>query len=220
MRKKNSDHTEPRHSCEPFNRKRRFFVSVSLALIAYYGLQVQVHDAAVVSGVSMRIGRPDAIIKGLWLIWGWALWRYVQILYDYKPIWLPEIIRDRNIQREKILMRHARREILKDPQIQKKGKVTVFAITKIDPGTEIYPEIKKPGHWKYGYSVKGYSNNDSTKEISLGGSQKDLKLNQFESFLVETEAWLRAALIYPSFADYFMPALLALLTLSAPWLLA
>jgi hypothetical protein len=117
---KNSDHTEPRHSCEPFNRKRRFFVSVSLALIAYYGLQVQLHDAAVVSGVSMRIGHPDAIIKGLWLIWGWALWRYVQILYVCKSNWLHEINQDRDNQREKILMRHARREILKDPQIQKK----------------------------------------------------------------------------------------------------
>jgi hypothetical protein len=208
---KNSDHTEPRHSCEPFNRKRRFFVSVSLALIAYYGLQVQVHDAAVVSGVSMRIGRPDAIIKGLWLIWGWALWRYVQILYDCRPNWLPEIIRDRNIQRLKILMRHARREVLKDPQV----------INKIRKVTDVTIIITSIFHGlKYDYSVKGYSNNDSPKEISLEDRQKDLKLNQFESFLVETEARLRAALLHPSFADYFMPALLALLTLSAPWLLA
>jgi hypothetical protein len=99
--------------------------------------------------------------------------------------------------------------------------VTVVAITKIDPGTEIYPEIKKPGHWKYGYSVKGYPYDDPQNEKSLAASTiKDLKLNQFMSFLVETEVWLRAAFLHPSFADYFMPALLALLTLSAPWLLA
>lgn len=66
----------------PLQRQRRFLILMSLGVIAFYLLKAEVSNTATLSGVAVSLGRPEGVVVGLWIIWGWALLRYGQRVYE------------------------------------------------------------------------------------------------------------------------------------------
>jgi len=57
-------------------RPRRFLILMSLAIIAFYGLRAGITPEAEYRGFGLTLARPELAIYGLWIIWGWSVWRY------------------------------------------------------------------------------------------------------------------------------------------------
>ena len=62
--------------------QRRFLILVSIAVAAYYALVVHLKGEGEYSGFAVIIGRPDRIPIALWLVFTWAVLRYVQRLNE------------------------------------------------------------------------------------------------------------------------------------------
>ncbi len=91
------------------NRQRRFLTLISAALIAFYWLDVDVQNKAEYSGFAVTLGHPSRVALGLWLVWGWALWRYGQRVYEaLSPIWA-EILEDVRAEDLRVALAKAKR---------------------------------------------------------------------------------------------------------------
>jgi hypothetical protein len=63
-------------------RQRRFLVLMSLALAAHYMLHIHVKGEAEYSGFAVTVAKPDRVQYCLWVVFGWALLRYIQRLNE------------------------------------------------------------------------------------------------------------------------------------------
>jgi hypothetical protein len=62
--------------------QRRFLIVMSIAVAAYYYLQVHLKGEGEYSGLAVRVVRTDRIQIALWIIFAWALLRYGQRLHE------------------------------------------------------------------------------------------------------------------------------------------
>jgi hypothetical protein len=65
-----------------FTRRRRFLVTVSLALAAAGFLGLRIAEIDIV-GNRATVGNPERIVLLGYLVWLWALWTYIQWFNDY-----------------------------------------------------------------------------------------------------------------------------------------
>lgn len=91
-------------------RPRRFLILMSLVVVGYYSLEVGVRPEAEYSGFGLRLGRPEYAIRGLWVIWGWALWRYGQKVYELLSAIWNDILDDVRAEDVRIAMTRCTRE--------------------------------------------------------------------------------------------------------------
>jgi len=62
--------------------QRRFLIVMSIAVAAYYYLQVHLKGEGEYSGLAVRVVRTDRIQIAFWIIFAWALLRYGQRLHE------------------------------------------------------------------------------------------------------------------------------------------
>ena len=90
-------------------RQRRFLILMSLALITFYALDVSVQNAADYGGLAVNLGNPDLVQPGLWIMWGWALWRYTQRVYELLAAIWNEVLEDVRAEDTRIALAKAKR---------------------------------------------------------------------------------------------------------------
>ena len=69
-------------SAAALKSQRRFLIIISLVVAAYYALAVHLKGEGEYSGLAVIINRPDRVPVALWIIFAWALLRYVQRLHE------------------------------------------------------------------------------------------------------------------------------------------
>lgn len=62
--------------------QRRFLILMSIAVAAYYYLQVHTEGSGEYSGLHIKLGRPDRVPYAVWILFGWALLRYAQLFHE------------------------------------------------------------------------------------------------------------------------------------------
>lgn len=58
--------------------QRRLLLTFSFALLAVYGLSIQLSTTATIQGLVMNFKRPWIVTGALWVCWAWSLWRFWQ----------------------------------------------------------------------------------------------------------------------------------------------
>ncbi len=88
-------------------KQRRFLILMSLALVAYYTLGISVDTAAEYNGLALKLAHPRNAIVGLWLVWGWAAWRYWQRSYALLSVLKNEMLVSAQAEAWRIIGIHA-----------------------------------------------------------------------------------------------------------------
>jgi|GEM_PF-5760055 len=65
-------------------KERRLLLGVSLVLLAHQLLGITINKDAETLGLRFDIENPERVFLGIWLVWGWCLWRFVQLMYSLK----------------------------------------------------------------------------------------------------------------------------------------
>jgi hypothetical protein len=94
-------------------RQRRFLMLMSIALTAYYLLRVHVKDAAEYSGFALTIGEPRRVQYCLWVVFGWALLRYIQRLNEMWGKVKLEVLRNVDAEDLRLAMKAATRSAVR-----------------------------------------------------------------------------------------------------------
>lgn len=102
--------SEQEHISASLAKQRRFLLLMSLAVIAFYALEIGVKDQAEYSGFVLAVGRPGRVVIGLWVIWAWALWRYLQKVYERLSVVWNDILEDVRAEDLRIALARARKE--------------------------------------------------------------------------------------------------------------
>jgi hypothetical protein len=66
-------------------RERRILLAVSFVLLAHQILGIEVNNSAESLGLRFDVANPARLWVGVWVIWGWAIIRYAQLLYSFRP---------------------------------------------------------------------------------------------------------------------------------------
>lgn len=211
-------------------RQRRLLIVASIAVMAFYWLDVEIKDEAVFSGFGFKITNTDRLPLLLWGVWIWAAWRYWQRAYELLSALRDELTEDVFAEDMRIALAYAKKygnalaaagriddELPKTARIE--GKVSV---DRPDP-----EEVN--ANETLGIRVNYFRGFMMTKS---GGRRYPLKANfewvvgvkfgtlDEQAFTMEVSAarakwfraraWLYALLNLPAFSEHFAPFLIAL----------
>ena len=121
-------------------REKRLLLLVSAILVAHQWLGIQVTNSVESLGFHFEITNPTRLWSGVWVVWGWALLRYMQLLYSFSPRKDFPQLRYLAVRRalcDRIIARQVRREakaVFSDvPHAQRIGVVDVTNLGRYDP---------------------------------------------------------------------------------------
>jgi hypothetical protein len=110
--------------------QRRFLVIISIAVAGYYYLQVHTEGSGEYGGFHVKLGRADRVPYALWIIFSWALLRYVQRLHEQWRRVRREVMRQFEHYDHQLALAAARRSLR-----ARRGQA---------PSVRIFPH---PGEW-------------------------------------------------------------------------
>lgn len=218
----------------PLQRQRRFLILMSLGVIAFYFLRAEV-STATFNGVAVTLGRPKGVIDGMWIIWGWALLRYGQRVYELlSRIW-DELFEDVCAEDLRIALRRARRYAkhlakigeLTDssrkyvlingpvrvagaselPQDSSQQTPAVRPFVPTESGGRKYQELKVPIRYG-GKEASGFTE-----------ALFEMEMTPRQVLWLECRAWISAIVRLPAFTEHMAPIVLALFVPFAPYVL-
>ena len=205
----------------PLQRQRRFLVLMSLGVIAFYWLQAEVKDTATFSGVGVTLNRPQGVEGVLWVIWGWALLRYGQRLYELlSEVWR-ELIEDVNAEDQRIALWRAKNYA---KRLAKEGKLTVDDPSKknvvVDGPVVIIPgqPVSIPDR-NGGRSYENLAARirwEADQGPGSGSETFQMKLTLWQVRWLRCRAWAYAIIGLPAFTEHIAPIFLALIVPFAP----
>jgi hypothetical protein len=214
-------------------RQRRFLVLMSLALAGYYVLKVQVRGEAEYSGLAVALQRPARVQYCLWIVFLWALLRYVQRLVQLWRRVQAQLLTDADDQDRRLALRAMRRyavwrvarEGVKNfPEPRAEGNVWIEASIKESirqlraPLASAPPKAKQDpwfivtnvGGRKYrAFSIEiSYTRPDGRRN-STGHNFQMPDWGGLRTRVHRVRAWIRAAIRLPSVSEHLAPLALA-----------
>jgi len=90
-------------------RQRRFLILMSLAVAGYAVLGVQPKGEGEYSGLAIKILHPERAQCVLWVIFGWAILRYCQRLYELWSDTKHDVLDNVNFEDRRLALKAARR---------------------------------------------------------------------------------------------------------------
>jgi hypothetical protein len=229
-----------REAAAALRSQRRFLVLISLAIAAYYTLAVHLKGEGEYSGLAVKIGRPDRVPVALWVVFVWALLRYLQRLHEQWRMVRKAVMKEFEYYDHQLVLEAARRSAVRQV---KRGQLArdrrnarvVGDVWVTDTVKEMMrermaeraraqgrPELRKePDPW--------FTVSDDGKRIYRGfgvgiacDDQHDPALGQ--DFLMapwsrvrtlahQLHAWARTAIRLPALFEYIAPLLIALLAM-------
>lgn len=208
-------------------RQRRFLILISLTVIAYIFLGVSVKNDATYSGLLLKLAKPDRVIYGLWMIWGWALWRYIQRLYELLSVIWNEVIEDVFAEDQRIALKraiiignqHAAKDRIehtpKSARIRQGVKIRPPRPDDMIDGPDGKPATNFRGYVPTSEGGRKYPTLRATFEwINNGPSvaERDfeMSLTRSEVKWLRIRAWIHSIIRLPGFSEHIAPLLIAL----------
>jgi hypothetical protein len=217
----------------PLQRQRRFLILMSLGVIAFYFLRAEV-STATFSGVAVTLGRPMGVIDGMWIIWGWALLRYGQRVYELlSKIW-DELFEDVCAEDLRIALRRARRyakHLAKIGELTDSSKkyVLIDGPVRVADASESHQDTgqQTPIIQPFVPTESGGRKYQRLKvSIRYGGKETpgftqalfEMEMTPRQVLWLKGRAWIYAIIGLPAFTEHIVPIVLALLVPFAPLL--
>jgi hypothetical protein len=218
---------------------------ISLAIAAYYTLAVHVKGEGEYSGLAVKIGRPDRVPVVLWVIFAWALTRYLQRLHEQWRIVRKTVMREFEYCDHQLVLEAARRSAVR--QVKRgqlaKGRSSprvVGGVEVTDTVKEMMRELmakrareqgrpepkKEPDPWftiaedgkrlYRGFSV-GIACEDHHDTV-VGQDFLMPPWSRARTLWHQLRAWVRTAIRLPALLEYIAPLLIALSTVVLVWM--
>ncbi len=211
-------------------RQRRLLIVASIAVMAFYWLDVEIKDEAVFSGFGFKITNTDRLPLLLWGVWIWAAWRYWQRAYELLSALRDELAEDVFAEDMRIPLAHAKKygnELAAAGRIDDELPKTARIDGKVNVDRPDPEEVK--ANERLGIRVDHFRGFMLTKS---GGRRYPLKASfvwdagvkfgtlDEQAFTMEVSAararwfraraWFYALLNLPAFSEHFAPFLIAL----------
>ena len=210
-------------------RQRRFLILMSLAVIAYYVLDVRVQNKAEYSGLVLTLERPERTVIVLWVVWGWSLWRYRQRVYELLSVIWNDLLEDVRAEDLRIALARAKKvgnrlaaagQLEGTPSTARvRDRVTngqplpedmldeLVGVEEIPSFRDYFPT--RSGGRKYPALKATF---DWTEGANWGTGEADFKmeLTRREAHWLRSRAWLHSFLRLPAFTEHVAPVLIAL----------
>ena len=205
-------------------KQRRFLIWASLALIAYYWLGLSVKSLQL-SLIAFDIAEKKHALLGLWIIWGWALWRYSQRLYELWSRIKDDVLADVNAEDIRTATRLAWR-VAESRAISEEwatGGRKFQSITDImlstpgvvpGPGGHYVPN--QLGGRTYPAIQASYNFVPAGGGLGATGNSFRWEWSKKRSIWHRVRAWIWALFRLPAVTEHFAPLVLALATAFAP----
>jgi hypothetical protein len=207
----------------PLQRQRRFLILMSLGVIAFYFLKAEVSNTATMSGVVVSLGRPESVVYGLWIIWGWALLRYVQRVYESLSVVWRDVIEDVFAEDQRIALRSAKNYA---ERLAKAGKLTsddpakknisIAGPVHIDQNHNAY-SLRENGGRKYEYLLTTIRWGGE-EAPAIGTASFQMEITPWRVRWLRCRAWIYAIFGLPAFTEHIAPIGIALFVPFAPCL--
>jgi hypothetical protein len=218
------------------SKQRRFLILMSLAVIAFYALEVGVRNEAEYSGFGITLGQPGRVVVGLWIIWGWSLWRYLQRVYELLSVLRRDVFEDVYAEDRRLALKAAKREARRRAKAGEIGEghpnVKIMDID-IEPsiaaiirkehtdspprpepdfdrtktGGRIYDTLGGSYEWHDNAGNHGASSFNFSMEWSPWGTRLHIAL-----------AAVHATLRLPAIADHIVPLVVAVAAVASPFI--
>ncbi|MEX2150742.1 MAG: hypothetical protein WD793_11045 [Steroidobacteraceae bacterium] len=211
-------------------RQRRFLILMSLALIAYYALGAGVSSEAQYSGLVFTLAQPDRAIWGLWIVWGWSVWRYAQRAYEQLSELRAELREDVFAEDMRIARKRAesvgnRLSEAGEFDGQMPTSARIYGTVEVEPPDDELLRAqamlgerptyfrgfipKKDGGRKYPFKAN-FSWPVGGMEFARGNQHFAMELTRWETRWVRLRAWVWALVRLPAFSEHFAPLLIAI----------
>lgn len=207
----------------PLQRQRRFLILMSLGVIAFYVLKAEVSNTATLSGVAVSLGRPEGVVVGLWIIWGWALLRYSQRVYELLSVVRREVLEDVFAEDQRIALRRAKNyamRLAKDGKLTSddphKKNVLVAGPAHIDQSKNAY-SLRKDGGRKYEHLMTTIRWGEE-EAPAIGTTSFQMEMTLWQVRWLRCRAWAYAIFSLPAFTEHIAPICLALFVPFTPCL--
>lgn len=196
----------------PLQRQRRFLVLMSLLLIAFYSLGASVKETAEYSGVGVTLANPQNVLFGAWVIWGWAVWRYAQHVYELASFLWNDLAEDVAAEDARISLAHLR---------QVARKAAASGAFDEDGRVGVTPEhVSIVGHaTEDGGSQSFVLERDRSRRYvihvtarwgsTIGTFTHVLTVSALTVRWIRIRAWIYAVIALPAFSEHAAPLLLA-----------
>jgi hypothetical protein len=197
------------------HRQRRFLILMSLAVVAFYVLGLKVKPDAGFQGFLLSVKFPERAIYGLWAIWGWSLWRYLQRGYELFSEIRNEMREDVYSEDRRIAVNLARKH---GNSLAAKGLLDMPRSARIRGGVNLAPHDGMGGQGPDYIPNAGGRNYDGitatfkwNKNNESGAAQKGFTMNmtRMQVLRLQSWAWIQAFFRLPAFSDYIAPLLIA-----------
>jgi hypothetical protein len=193
----------------PLYRQRRFLLLMSLTLIANYLLGVKVKNEITYSGIQLTLTHPNLLIIGLWMVWIWALWRYLQRGYELLSVIRDEIIADVNAEDQRIARVKVKKygnKLAAEGKFKKPKTARIHGPVTTLAYSENYFGFFPSGEGRKYVKIKAMFEWETGKEEIIF----EMDLSRFESFWLRFRAWFHAIVRLPAVSEYIAPLLLAI----------
>lgn len=210
-------------------RQRRFLILMSLALVAYYTLGACVGSEARYSSFALTLAQPQRAIWGLWIVWGWSLWRYAQRAYEQLSELWAELREDVAAEDLRIAIARAERvgnrlaaagaiddELPKSARIYDGAKVAPLDDGVLRAQTILGERVgqfrgfipKKDGGREYRLMANFYWPVGGM-EFARGNQSFQMEVAPWHARWISLRAWSWALVRLPAFSEHFAPFLIA-----------
>jgi hypothetical protein len=198
-------------------RQRRFLILISLAVIAYYFLGATPNERAEYSGFGVTLANPKGVVIGLWAVWAWALWRYLQCVYERLSDLRRELREDIAAEDQRIALAQALRfgRAKAASGTFNIGNRTNVIITTVrllgaagDQRSPVFAMNSDGG--RIYQRVEASVEFDTPEGRQHGIHQYEFRMPARAAIWVRRRSWLYAVLGLPAFSEYIAPLLVAL----------
>jgi hypothetical protein len=218
-------------------RQRRFLVLISLAVAGYYVLKVHLKAEAQYSGFAVILLHPERVSVCLWVVFGWALWRYLQCLNAVWQRVRVDLHRDVDFEDQQLALKAMRRCAIRtvargdmrekfpdetkprvvggawiQPSIKQMIRETrpqagSAAKPKPDPG---FAETDAGGRKYRSFGIAVSAVDKEGLRISIGQDFDMPPWSRWRTRIHRARAWARAAMRLPALFEHLAPLGMAL----------
>lgn len=219
---------------ESLAKSRRFLLVLSLAVIALYALKISLKCEAEYSGFGVILRRPENVVYGLWIVWAWALWRYMQRLNALWANIREEVQHDVDLEDLRISVNAARRYLVAlcrrgavesgiDREHRNARVVGPISLYSSKDAASSGEAIKRPTFYSRTsdggrrYEVRGaYNYTNNLREEGTIGFNPSMIWTRRRTRVHLLSSWIAAMLRLPALTDHAAPTLVALIALASP----
>ena len=216
-------------------KQRRFLILMSLGVIAMYALEVTLKPDAEYNGIAIQLGKPSRIVTGVWIIWAWALWRYLQRAYELLSAIWKDIAEDVYAEDRRIALKTAKREAQRQMDAGQLGesrpnkRVQLVQIERsmkamLDRGLPADAPDPEPdfvtvdGGRVYERLGGAYTWHDDSGNSGASTFNFTMRWSRWQMYLHVAYSTTQAALRLPAITDHAAPVVIAAIAILAPWL--